>query len=189
MAAVTICSDFGAQENKVTHCFNCFPVYLPWNDGTGCHDLSFLNVEFQASFFTLLFHLHQEIFFNSSLLSAMRVVSSAYLRLLTFLPAILIPACASSSLAFHMMFSAYKLSKQSDNMQPWRTPFPIWSQCIVPRPVLTVASWSACRFLRIQVRWSGIPISLRIFTVCCDPLSQRLWPLSVKQRTSMIQYS
>ena len=25
MAAVTICSDFGAQENKVGHCFNCFP--------------------------------------------------------------------------------------------------------------------------------------------------------------------
>ena len=30
----------------VCHCFHCFPIYLPWNDGTGCHDLSFLNVEF-----------------------------------------------------------------------------------------------------------------------------------------------
>ena len=39
MAAVTICSDFGAQENKVCHCFNCFPIYLPWSDGTRCHDL------------------------------------------------------------------------------------------------------------------------------------------------------
>ena len=29
MAAVTICSDFGAQENKVCHCFVCFPTYLP----------------------------------------------------------------------------------------------------------------------------------------------------------------
>ena len=29
MAAVTICSDFGAQENKVSHCFHCFPIYLP----------------------------------------------------------------------------------------------------------------------------------------------------------------
>ena len=29
-AAVTICSDFGAQENKVSHCFHCFPIYLPW---------------------------------------------------------------------------------------------------------------------------------------------------------------
>ena len=29
----------------VSHCFNCFPIYLPWSDGTGCHDPSFLNVE------------------------------------------------------------------------------------------------------------------------------------------------
>ena len=46
MAAVTICNDFGAQENKVCHCFHCFPIYLPWSDGTRCHDISFLNVEF-----------------------------------------------------------------------------------------------------------------------------------------------
>ena len=32
----------GAQKNKVSH---CFPIYLPWSDGTRCHDLSFLNVE------------------------------------------------------------------------------------------------------------------------------------------------
>ena len=36
MAAVTICSDFGAQENKVSHCFHCFLIYLPWSDGTRC---------------------------------------------------------------------------------------------------------------------------------------------------------
>ena len=46
MAGVTICSDFGAQENKVWHCFHCFPIYLLWSDGSRCHDLSFLNVEF-----------------------------------------------------------------------------------------------------------------------------------------------
>ena len=45
--------------------------------------------------------------FTSSLLSAIRLVSSAYLRLLIFLPAVLIPACASSSLLFHMIYSAY----------------------------------------------------------------------------------
>ena len=45
-------------------------------------------------------------FFSSSSLSAIRVVSSAYLRLLIFLPAILIPACASSSPVFLMMYSA-----------------------------------------------------------------------------------
>ena len=37
---------FGAQENKVCHCFHCFPKYLPWSNGTRCHDISFLNVEF-----------------------------------------------------------------------------------------------------------------------------------------------
>ena len=74
MAAVTICSDFGAPQNKVSH---CFPMYFPWSDGTRCHDLSFLNV--------------------------------------------------------------------------------------VPCPVLTVDSSPAYRFLRTQVRWSGISISWRIF--------------------------
>ena len=44
MAAVAICSDFGAPQNKVWHCFHCFPIYFPWNDGTRCHDLRFLNV-------------------------------------------------------------------------------------------------------------------------------------------------
>ena len=81
------------------------------------------------------------------------VVSSAYLRLLIFLPAILIPACASSSPAFLILYSPYKLNKQGDNIQPWRTPFPIWNQSVVPCPVITVASWPAYRFLRRQVRW------------------------------------
>ena len=44
MAAVTIQSDFGAQENKVCRCFHYFPICLPCSDGTGCHDLSFFNV-------------------------------------------------------------------------------------------------------------------------------------------------
>ena len=74
--------------------------------------------------------------FSSSSLSAKRVVLSAYLRLLIFLLVILIPAYASSSPAFHMMYSAYKLNKQGDNMQPWHTPFPIWNQSVVPYPVL-----------------------------------------------------
>ena len=46
-------------------------------------------------------------FFSSSSFSAIRVVSSGYLRLLIFLPAILIPACASSSPVFLTMYSAY----------------------------------------------------------------------------------
>ena len=46
MAAVTICSDFGAPKNKIWHCFHCFPIYFPWSDGTRCHDLCFLNLKF-----------------------------------------------------------------------------------------------------------------------------------------------
>ena len=44
--------------------------------------------------------------------------------------------------------AACELNKQVDNIQPWRTPFPIWNQSIVPCPVLTVASWPAYRFLK-----------------------------------------
>ena len=58
MATVTVHDDFGAQENKICHCFHFLPFCLPGNDGTGCHDLSFLNVEIQVSFFTLLLYLH-----------------------------------------------------------------------------------------------------------------------------------
>ena len=61
------------------------------------------------------------------------------------------------------MYSACKLNEQGDNIQPWLTPFPIWNQSVVPCPVLTVASWPAYRFLKRQVRWSGIPISLKNF--------------------------
>ena len=66
---------------------------------------------FSLSSFTFIKRL-----FSSSLLSAIRVVSPAYLRLLIFLPAILIPACASSSPTFHMMYFAYKLNEQGDNI-------------------------------------------------------------------------
>ena len=68
---------------------------------------------FSLSSFTFIKRL-----FCSSLLFAIRVVSSAYLRLLIFLLAVLSPACASSSPVFLMMYSAYKLNKQSDNIQP-----------------------------------------------------------------------
>ena len=155
MAALTIRSDFGAQENEICYCFHFFLIYLLWSDGTRCHDLSFLNVEFYASPFTLLFYPQSR--------GSLAMVSSAYLRLLIFLPAILNPACVfSSSTAFLMIYSAYKLNEWGDNIQPWHTPLPILYQFFVPCPVLTVPSWPAYRFLRSQVRWSGIPISWRI---------------------------
>ena len=163
MPAVTIHRDLRTQEEEICHCFHIFPIYLPGSDGTGCHDLSSFLIfsfkpDFSLSFFTFI-----KRFFSSSFLSAIRVVSSAYLRLLTFLPEILIPACDSSSLALHMMYSAYKLYKQGDRIQPWCIIFPIWNQPIVPCPVLTVASWPAYKFLKRQIRWSGVSISFRSF--------------------------
>ena len=134
-----------------------------------CHEVMVLNAmillfwvlsfkpTFSLSSFTLIKRL-----FSSSALSAIRVALSAYLRLLIFLPLILIPACDSSSLAFLMIYPASKLNKQGDNIQPRHTPLPILNQSIVPCPVLKVASWPAYSLLRRQVRWSGIPISLRI---------------------------
>ena len=102
-------------------------------------------------------------------------MSSAYLRLLIFLLAILIPAHTSSSPAFLMLYSAYKLNEQGDNIQPWRTPFPIWNQSVVPCPVLTVASWPAYRFLKRQVKCSGIPISFRIFHSLLWSIQSKDW--------------
>ena len=153
-AALTICSDFGAQENKLSYCFHSFPIYLPWSNWTRHHRLDehefeqapglgdgqgslaccspkesdateWLNwTEFDwmawSSFFehwvlSQLFHSPLSLSSRGSLvslLSASRVVSSAYLRLLIFLLAMLIPACASSSLAFCMMYSVYKLNSR-----------------------------------------------------------------------------
>ena len=159
MAAITICSNFGAPKNKVT-----VSIVSP----SICHEvmgpdamiLVFWMLSFKLTFSLSSFTFIKRLFTSS--LSAISVVSSAYLRWLIFLLAILIATCASSSLAFLMMYFAYKLNKQGDDIQSWCTPFPIWSQSVVPCLVLSVASSPAYRFLRRQVSWSGIPIFLRI---------------------------
>ena len=143
MNAVKIHSDCGAQENKICYCFHLFPFHLPWSDGTRCRELSFLNVKLYVRFqfsFTLIKRL-----FKSSLLSAVKVVSSAYLRLLLFLPAILIPACASSSPAFRMMYSAYELNKQGDDIKPCCSPLQILRQSVIP------CHFNCCYMTCIQV--------------------------------------
>ena len=117
-------------KKTVCHCFHCFPIYLPWSNGQMPWSLFFecwaLSQLFSISFVTLIRRL-----FTSCLLSAIRVVSSAYHRLLIFFLAILIPGCASSSPAFHKMYSACKLNKQSDNIQSWHTPSPVLNQSVV----------------------------------------------------------
>ena len=128
MAAVTIHSEFRAQEEETCHCFYHFPFYLPCSKGARCNDLIIiilliiftLKLALSLSSFTLMKRL-----FSSSSLSAIRVVSSMYLRLLMFLPPILILACNSFSLGFLKMCSAYRLNKQGDRRQPCHTPFSI----------------------------------------------------------------
>ena len=134
--------------------------------------LVFWTLSFKPTFSLSSFTFIKKLFSFSSL-SAIRVVSSVYLRLLIFLPAILIPACASSSPAFRMMYSAYMLNKQGDKIQPWRTPFPIWNQSVVPCPVLHTD---------LHTDFSGgrsggllFPSLEEFSIVCCDPHSPRLW--------------
>ena len=179
MAAVRIWSDFGAPKNKVCHCFHCFPICLPWSDGPKCHDLSS-----ECWVLSQLFHSPLSLSSRGSLVLHFfcSVMSSTYLRLLIFLLPVLIPDCASSSPTFLMMYSAYKLNKQGDNIQPWCTPFPIWNQSVVPCPVLPVVSWPAYRFLQRWFRWSCIPISLKIFHSLLWSTQSKVLAQSIKQK-------
>ena len=107
------------KKKKVWHSFHCFPIYFPWSDGTRCHDLKFS----ECWVLSQLFHSPLSLLSRDSLVLqffAIRVVSSAYLRLLIFLLANLIPACASSSPAFLMMYSVYKLNKQGER-EEWKS--------------------------------------------------------------------
>ena len=81
---------------------------------------------FSLSCFTLIKRL-----LNSSSLDAFRVVSSAYLRLLTFLPAILVPA------RHFPLYCACKFKKHCDGVLSWCPPFPILNLSTGPCPVLT----------------------------------------------------
>ena len=66
MAAVSICSDFGAPKNKVWHCFHFFPIYSPWS--------AFWMLSFKPTFSLSSFTFIKRLFSSSSL-SAVRVVS------------------------------------------------------------------------------------------------------------------
>ena len=84
--------------------------------------LVFWMLSFRPVFSLSSFKLIKRLF-SFSLLSDISVLSFAYLRLLVFLPTILIIVYNSSRPAFFMMYSTYKLNKQDDNIQPWWAPF------------------------------------------------------------------
>ena len=128
----TVHSDFRAQENKIWHYFHFFPISLPWSGGTECHDLSFFECWVSNQLFHSPLSPSLGVFTLSSSSSLIRVVSSTYLKLLVFLLAVLILLCDLPSPAFHIMYSAYRLNKQGDNIQSCHIPFPILNQSIVP---------------------------------------------------------
>lgn len=151
MAAVTVQSNFGAQENKICHGFHFSPsIYLEVM-GLETMILVFWMLSFKSSF-PLSSSTFIKSLFSYSSLSSTRVVSSAYLRLLMFLQPILLPDCNSSSMAFLMMCSANRLNKQGDSRQPCHTPFSTLNQSVAPYRVLMVAPWPAYRFLRREIR-------------------------------------
>ena len=108
------------------------PVTVSTFSPSICHEVmgpDAIIVVFWMVSLSQLFHSHLspsiKRLFSSYSLSAIRMVSSAHLSLLKFLPAILIPAGESSSFAFSMMHSAYKINKQVDNIllsQLWTGP-------------------------------------------------------------------
>ena len=108
MAAVTIYSDFGPPKIKST---TVSPSVSHEVMGPDAMIFVFWMLSFKPTFLLYSFTSIKR-FFSSSSLYAIMVVSSACLRLLIFLLAILIPACASSSPAFLMMYSAYKLNSR-----------------------------------------------------------------------------
>ena len=84
MAVVTICSDFGAQKIKVWHYFHCFPIYVLWSEGPDAMILVFWILSFKPNVSLSSFTFIKKLFSSPSL-SAIKVVSSSYLRLLMFL--------------------------------------------------------------------------------------------------------
>ena len=81
---------FGAQEEKICHCFPFYPFYLLWSDGTGCCDLVFLMLSFKPDS-SLSSSTFIKKLFSSSSLSAIRVVPSAYLSFLITINSVLLP--------------------------------------------------------------------------------------------------
>ena len=169
MAAVTICSDFRVQEEKICHCFHLSPSICHEVMGPGVIILVLLRV------LSWIFHSPPSPSSRGSLVPLHFLPLGWYHLHIwgcwCFSCLSWFPPCNSFSLAFPMMCSAYRLNKQGDNRQPCHTSFSILNQA-VPYRVLTVASWLAHNFLRRQLRWSGIPISLRSF--------HSLWPTQSK---------
>ena len=157
MAAVTICSDFGAQEKKVCHCFHCFPICRA---AMGPDAMSLF---FECWVLSQLFHSLLSLSSRGSLVPLcflsygwchLHIWDYWYFSWQSWFQLVLHPARHFAWCALHISSISRVTIYSLDRMTGWQyTPFLIWNQFIVPCPVLTVASWSTYRFLRRQVRW------------------------------------
>ena len=121
MAAITIFSDFvhPPPTKKSVTVSIVSPSICHEVMGSDAMILVFLMLSCKPTFSLSSFTFFKRLLhFSSYSLSAIRMVSYAYLRLLIFFLEILISACASSSPAFRIIYCAYKLNKQGDNIQP-----------------------------------------------------------------------
>ena len=176
---VTLCSNFGAQENKICHCFLFFPNYLPWSDGPDAMILFFWTLSFKPAFHSPLSPSSRGSLVPLCCLSLewyhLHIWGCWYFSWKSWFQLVIQPAMC-------MRYSACKLNKWADNIQPWHIPFTILNQSVVPCPVLTVTFCPAYRFLRRQIRWSGIPISLRIFHSLLGSTQSKVLAYSMKQK-------
>ena len=144
MIAVTTCSDFGAPQNKVCHCCHCFPIYLPKVMAPNAMILVFWMLSLSQLFYSPLSLwsrgslVYLFIFFFLAFCHNGGVICISEVIFIS--PEILIPTCASFCLTFLMMYSAYKLNKQHENIQPCYA-FPDLE------PVCCFMSTSYCCFL------------------------------------------
>ena len=160
MAAVTIYRDFGAPQNKAFQ-FPLFPHLfpmkwrdqMPWSLFSECWALSqlFHSPLSPSSRGSLVLCFLPEGWCRLHIWGYWYFYQQSWFQLMLH------------SAQHLMMYCAYELNKQGDSIHHSHAPLSIWNQSVVPCPVLTVASWSAYRFPKRQVRWSGIPISWRIF--------------------------
>ena len=148
------------------------PIYLPWSDGTRGHDFIFWVLSFKPAFslssFTFIKRLFSSFFFHKGgVICISEVIGIS-------------PGNLDSSLCFIQPGILHSVLCIEVKLKRWQYTasmysFPDLEPVRVPSPVLTVASWPAYRFLKRQVRWSGIPIFEEFSTVRCDLYNQRLW--------------
>ena len=122
MTVVTVCNNFGAQENKVYLYFHFSPIF---DEVMGPDAMIFVYglLSFKPAFLLSSFNLIKRVLIPLHFLPL--EWCHLHIILLMFLLAILIPVCDLSSPAFFMIYSAYNLNKQGENIQPCHTPFPI----------------------------------------------------------------